>query len=269
MRKKNWRKKIFNWHMWTGVVFFIPVFVVAVTAILIAHEDRLGTKQMLIKAGWLPGYQAGKENIIHFLDDVKACHADADVSYFGTQLGLVKEAGGKLVIVEGTEGIEVRDILARNHTLWIATKNGIYQYEATKPNAIRVLKGDFHGLFIKSDTLVALAGKHGYTQSIDNGVSWSVFQKLSVRYNTHSIEQLASHLDKTGVSGQLSWQKLILDLHTGEAFLGKGRMWIWIDLVALSLFLITFTGIWMWFKRKIKKSKLQASGNRLPENKRT
>lgn len=258
--KTNWRKKIFNWHMWAGVAFAIPVFLVSLTAIFIAHEDGLGTKQMMVKAGWLPGYQTKNDNISYFLDDAKAYYFDQEnqVSYYGTKLGLVKENNGELEIISETEGIEVRDILQINSVLLVASKYGVFQYNMASNETTQLLKGDFHGLSVKNDTLIALAGKHGYFQSTDKGVSWSSSQKLSHQLNAASFASFTTQLSESGLTEQLSWQKLILDIHTGEAFFGKGSMWIWIDLIGLSLLLMTFTGIWMWYKRKFKKSKKRA-----------
>jgi hypothetical protein len=265
--KKNLRKQVFNWHMWAGIAFAIPVFLVSLTAILIAHEDGIGTKQILVKAGWLPGYQAEKENISYFLNDAKAHFYDEknQTIYYGTKVGLVKEVNGNLNIIKGTEGAEVRDILQLDSTLLIASKYSVLRYSTTSNTTVKLLKGDFHGLSFKGDTLIALAGKHGYFQSTNNGTSWSSPQKLSERLSPASFAGFTAQLGKSGIAEQVSWQKLILDIHTGEAFFGKESMWIWIDLIGLSLLLMVFTGIWMWYKRKFKKSKKRRTNKKSPQ----
>lgn len=252
-RKTSWRKKFFNWHKWAGLLFSIPVVLVALTAILIAHKDGLGTKNMLVNAGWLPGYQAKQKNIGHLLDDVKAYHVAGEKHYYGTKLGVVAQHNNVLTIVKGTEGSEVRDIAAIGDTLFFASKHGIFSYFEVNNRAMKLINGDFHGLVFNEQKLTALAGKQGLYESTDYGKTWSENMQLSVLLPDVAVARLSERIGNEGYIEKLNWEKLILDIHTGEAFFGSGSMWIWIDLVALSLLVLTCTGIWMWYKRKFRK----------------
>ena len=254
MKKKiNWRKKFFNWHIWAGILFSIPVLLVSLTAILIAHKDGLGTKTMLVNAGWLPGYQAKEENISRLLSDIKAFHADGQVTYFGTKLGVVSWNEVELKVIAGTEGAEVRDIIAIGDTLFFATKSGMFRYAGNDSRAERILKGDFHGLAFHMQKLKALGAKQGIWESSDYGRTWTGNIMLSARLPQKAVSGFSAGLEKAGYIEKLSWEKLILDIHTGEAFFGANSKWVWIDLVSLSLLLMTVTGIWMWYKRKFRK----------------
>ena len=256
-KKTNWRKKIFNWHSWAGIAFAIPVLLVSLTAILIAHEDGLGTEKALVKIGWLPGYQTKDDNVASFLNDAKAhyYHDKKEISYYGTKLGLISKEGKQVNIIKETQGAEVRDIINVDKNLWVATKLGLFQYNLSTNKAKKVLGGDFHGISSQGNKLMAMAGKHGFYFSKNHGTDWSSSQKLASQIDPESLGNLSSYLEKSGIQNKLSWKDLIVDIHTGEAFFGEGSMWVWIDLIGLSLLMMLFTGIWMWYKRKFRKPK--------------
>ena len=54
----------------------------------------------------------------------------------------------------------------------------------------------------------------------------------------------------------LTLQRLITDLHTGEAFLGQEAKWVWIDLVGGALCLLALTGVYLWWPNERRKAAL-------------
>lgn len=248
-KKTNWRKHFFNWHMWAGVIFTIPFILVVLTAILIAHKKGLGIKEIAINSGWFPGY-GSEENIIYYLDDVKDVIIKENASYFASKIGVVIIHHNQLRIVKGTEGNEVRDIHFQGDSLWIAGKEGLLLAINEKTKLIK--KGDFHGINIQGKQLLASEGKNGYHISLDFGKTWES-TKISKSIGKENLNKFSKSIEKESYMEALSLEKLALDIHTGEAFFGKNAMWIWIDLIAISLLFMTFTGIWMWYKRNLSK----------------
>lgn len=58
--------------------------------------------------------------------------------------------------------------------------------------------------------------------------------------------------------------KLMLDLHTGRAFLGKEAEWIWIDLLGLVWVFLGGTGLYLWWhaqtrRRNVARKQFEAS----------
>jgi hypothetical protein len=250
-KKTNWRKRFFNWHLWSGLIFTIPILLVSLTAILIAHEKGLGTKEIAVNAGWLPGY-GSEENIKHYLDDVKDVQIVGNKTYYASKLGVVIEENQTISILKNTEGNEVRDLQLVGDSLWIASKNGLFVF--TKNTALLLKKGDFHGINTNGNKLYASEGKHGFHISSDNGKTW-VNSTISKTVGKEILNSFSKSIEKETFIEKLTLEKLALDIHTGKAFFGNGSMWIWIDLIALSLLFMTFTGIWMWYKRKYGKKK--------------
>lgn len=253
--KTNWRKHFFNWHMWAGLIFTIPIFFVALTAILIAHEKGLGTKEIALNTGWLPGYDS-KEDITYYLDNVRDVLIKDNKTYFACKLGVVIAQNNELKLVKGTEGKEVRDIHFQGDSLWIASNKGLLL--ALNQSAIVIKKGDFHGVNLQGNQLFVSEGKHGYHLSADFGKTWKS-TKISTTIGKENLDIFSNSIEKESFLEVLSLEKLALDIHTGEAFFGKNAMWIWIDLIAISLLFMIFTGIWMWYKRKYGKKKKTAT----------
>lgn len=250
-KKTNWRKRFFNWHLWSGLIFTIPILLVALTAILIAHEKKLGTKEIAISAGWLPGYSS-EENIKHYLDDVKDIEIVGNKTYYASKLGVVIVENQTISILKNTEGYEVRDLIFVGDSLWIASKEGLFV--STKNTAKFLKKGDFHGINLIDNKLYALEGKHGFHISSDNGNTW-INSKISETISKEKMQSFSTSIEKSDYLEKLTLEKLALDIHTGKAFFGNGSMWIWIDLIAISLLFMIFTGTWMWYKRTYGKKK--------------
>jgi hypothetical protein len=49
-------------------------------------------------------------------------------------------------------------------------------------------------------------------------------------------------------SGHLTWERVMLDLHSGRLF-GELTIWLW-DLFALALLLVVSSGLWIWAKQR-------------------
>lgn len=256
-QKVNWRKRFFNWHLWSGLAFTIPIVLVAITAILIAHEKGLGTKKIAVNAGWLPGY-GSKKNTEHFLNDVKDVIIKNDSSFYASKLGLIILVHKNITIVKGTEGSEVRDLEIIDNRIWLASKEGIFILEKNNTSKL-ILKGDFHGINKSANTIIASEGKHGFHTSTDNGISWKN-SSISKIIGEEKTKEFSESISNTKYMEKLTLEKLALDIHTGKAFFGDGAMWIWIDLIAISLLFMTFTGIWMWYKRTYGKKKNPKKG---------
>jgi hypothetical protein len=249
--KTNWRKQFFNWHMWSGVIFTIPLILVSLTAILIAHEKGFGTKEVAVNAGWLPGYSS-EENISHYLDDVKDVLITEGKTYYASKLGVIIENNKNISILKGTEGKEIRDLQLIDNKLWIASKKGLFLME--NGNATFIKKGDFHGINNNQNLLIASEGKYGFHTSTNSGKTW-ITSNISKTIGKEKTKEFSASIEKSKYVEELTLEKLALDIHTGKAFFGEGSMWIWIDLIGISLLFMTFTGIWMWYKRKYGKKK--------------
>ncbi len=87
--------------------------------------------------------------------------------------------------------------------------------------------------------------EQGVLMSKNQGSSWE---------QAPQITKLLSELPN---KQPLQLGKLMKDLHTGKALMGKKYEWIWADILALVLVLLALTGIYMWWKSQKRKQALQ------------
>lgn len=233
-----------SWHTWGSLILALPILIVGASAIFIAHKKALGTDEITVSAGWLPGYQAqeAKEKGI----EPRASLSTADGKLLvGGQTGLYRMAGDKLVAVEELVGMPVRGLAEGRFGRVAAAKNGIWlekdgQWE-------RTMKGDAWNASSRADGSVVVSLKDKGLLVSTDGLKWSPDPQLTTALATLPLEMS----DKP-----LTLGKLIMDLHTGQAFFGKEGEWIWIDLVGLAMCLLAMTGIYMWWRAEKRKAAL-------------
>jgi hypothetical protein len=123
----------------------------------------------------------------------------------------------------------------------------LYALTLTNGELKHVFDKDVHHIEIKNDSSLAVTDNKSLYQTIDYGKTW---EKDEAVYNLALTEQQLTNLNTTKT---IPLHKMVMDLHTGKAFFGKSFEGIWIFLVGLSVFLLTFTGVWMWIKREFRK----------------
>lgn len=233
-----------SWHTWVSVILSLPILVVALTAIFIAHKKALGTDEIRVAAEWLPGYamEAKKAPMI----EARAAFTTAGGRGFvGTLAGLFELRDGKLEHVAALGTAQVRAIAEAPWGLVAATKHGIWVER--KGEWVRAHKADAWSATRQPDGRVIVAVKDKGLLASTDGVKWQPDATL--------MAALAA-LPAEAAQEPLSLGKLVMDLHTGKAFFGKEGEWIWIDLVGLAMSLLGLTGLWMWWRAEKRKAAL-------------
>ncbi len=217
-------------HIWLSLIFLLPLFVVAVTTVFIAHKDALGTENVMlwghadtqgetleIKA-WLGSSRFGdltatKSGIYQMFDQPKR------LNFFPVE--------------------EYRAILEDDAgQLWVASKAGLWRQSGSLP-AVLVKQGDFHSLGMSGDEMFTFEKKSGVLVSNNRGISWNQNHPLAQNWFMLEPEEKPYNLSK-----------LMMDLHTGKAFLGKKGEWIWIDLLGICMMLLCITGATVWWRNR-------------------
>jgi len=233
-----------DWHNWMSVILAVPLLVIGLTSLFLAHKKELGLNDIDLTAAvaWLPGYrpatmkQAGPE--------VRASLAGADGrEWIGTQNGLYVVADGRAQLVPELAGTQVRGLAQAPWGVVAATREGIWVERADGWR--RAHKGDAWNASVRPDGSVAVAIKDMGLVTSRDGERWKPDPALA--------EALAS-LPRAEVPGErVSLAKLMIDLHTGKAFLGKEAEWIWIDLFGAVWVFLGFTGLYMWWRMQTKR----------------
>ena len=236
-----------SWHTWASLILALPILIVGASAIFIAHKKALGTDDLKVSAGWLPGYQT-QEAKTKLPEARAALITQSGTTLVGMQEGLYRLAGEKLVAIDELAGMPVRGLADSAFGRVAAAKNGIWlekngQWE-------KVMKGDAWSASTQADGSVVVAIKDKGLVVSRDGKKWQPDPLL-----TAALAALPAEMtDKP-----LTLGKLIMDLHTGQAFFGKRGEWIWIDLIGIAMCLLAMTGVYMWWRAEKRKTALAAA----------
>lgn len=84
-----------------------------------------------------------------------------------------------------------------------------------------------------------------WSQSDKQETTWSISSNLPI-----TLEQT---LAKISTQNILSWETVLLDLHSGR-ILGDTGIWLF-DLASIVIIILSFTGLWIWLRSKNLKKK--------------
>jgi hypothetical protein len=235
-----------GWHLWLSIALSLPILIVALTSIFIAHGKSLGLKEIQVSAGWLPGMNAGR------LEEAepRALWVAADgVQWLGTKAGLFRVRGERVERIEDLGNADVRSLFGTESHLVVATTKGLYRVAQQSGAGERVARGEFWSVAATPQGLVAVGKNEQLLRSADAGTTWNEHQADSA-----AAERVAAGIASADTDGMVPLSKLVMDLHTGKAFLGKQYEWLWIDLLGATMALLTLTGLVMWWRGQRRKA---------------
>ncbi|MFN3416684.1 MAG: PepSY domain-containing protein [Caldimonas sp.] len=244
-----------GWHIWLSIALSLPILIVGLTAVFIAHDKALNLKSLHVPAAWSPMSQPAQ--LQRTDTEVRSLWGDAGgTQWLGSKMGLYR-VGADGVPTQILGPYDVRALQGAGTSVLVAAKNGLWRVEPDGITAQRVHEGEYWSVAATPLGLLAVPKEADAQISLDEGRSWQAWQPA-----IQATEQLATTMAMQAETGQrtITLSKLVMDLHTGKAFFGKRYEWIWIDLVGLAMVLLTVTGLVMWWRSQRRKvTQLQAS----------
>ncbi len=261
-RKKNLRTKITKqfrpWHRSLGIISALFILLMAVTGILINHSNHLSVDTAHVEQKWLLDYYgitpptqiniyqtaplkfASSDNLI-WVDNRLAVEADSSIKGMlsldrmllavdSNNLYLVSKEGELLEKQDASTGLP-RGIKAigYDNQVWLKADDGTYmadddliEWNRTQP---------FAPISWATPLTVNSEGNDGANY-------------VNIRHEREIISQQAR-------SSHLTWERVLLDVHSGR-FFGSLGPWF-MDLVALALIIMAISGIYIWQQQKPKK----------------
>lgn len=244
--KINWR----TWHAWLSVILSLPLFIVGVTALFIAHGKTLGLNKMDIDALWLPGYAMAvskQEPVV-----VKAAIAADGVWYVGGKTGLFILRAGRAEAVDALRGADVRSIAGATGKLVVGAKTGVWLGGGNDWRRLHDIEVFTAGT-LPDGAIFAAPTTGGLVVSRDDGRTW-----LNDAAAIDALALLPVVREET-----LTMNRLIMDLHTGKAFLGKHWEWLWIDILGGIMIFLSLTGVYLWWMGQRRKALTSAGWQHL------
>ncbi|MDO8310874.1 MAG: hypothetical protein Q7T25_02930 [Sideroxyarcus sp.] len=222
-----------NWHTWGSVALGVPLLLVGLTTFFIAHEKRLGTKEIVI-----PTSATVNDPV-----EIRASVRVGNEQWIGTKHGVFQLEGDRAAPIEGAPKDEIRDMLVVGNVALFAGKKALWRMELGKDGkATQVLKADCWQVAANGDGYAAACKDEGLLVSAD-GKAW---QARAIEFPVQTAAMAAQ------AGTPLS--KIIMDMHTGKLFFGKQYEWIWIDLLGMACVGLGLTGLVMWMRGRRQRA---------------
>ena len=221
-----------KWHAWISFVLAFPILLVAITAILITHGPALGFRDINVNASWLPGYTAITKREV-----VTTLHTPGEL-WIGTATGLFLQTANGISEVEGFSGQEIRTLLRIDNTVLVLTTQGLFAQHNDRWE--KIVRGPVNNVYADDGAIYAMSRGKGLQSSRDGGASWQSVVDASVALS--KLPPISS------VPATAVLARVIRDIHTGDALVGKERGWVWVDAVGGTMTFLGITGIVLWWK---------------------
>lgn len=240
------------WHRRLGCVSALLVILVSLTGILINHSHQLSLDKHGVEQQWLLdhyGIKAPSNSEVFSLSPSLAS-TDNLLWLAGEQ---VLEANGPIISALAYQGMLVA---IDSDTLYLVSMQGEL---LEKQGSATGLPANLSALAISPGTehsQLWLNSSHGQFVADAELISWqsaTPTQPLawSNTLNTAQSHKLIETLTLRARASHLSWERVLLDIHSGR-IIGISGPWL-MDLVALSLIFMTLSGLYLWQQAKPKK----------------
>ncbi|ABV86036.1 PepSY-associated TM helix domain-containing protein [Shewanella pealeana] len=234
------------WHRRIGLFSTLLVIFIAVTGVLINHSNHLSLDSTQVKQAWLLDYYGIK--------------APTDVALYQTSPQTLLSTTNQLwlndkLALEASEPIlaaiahkEMIVAIDSQHLYLLSAQGELFETQSLAtglPKDIEAI-GQTDELWLKTATGLYLADS--------DLIEWTAAQPYAAIDWVKPIEspETAEFTQQMRAS-HLTWERVLLDLHSGR-FFGSLGPWL-MDLVALSLLIMAFTGVYIWLQQKPPRKK--------------
>ncbi|EIF42266.1 PepSY-associated TM helix domain-containing protein [gamma proteobacterium BDW918] len=240
------RMLLLRWHRRIGVVAALFVVVLVVTGIAINHSDDWGLDKKPLKQAWLLKHYGIPSPVLRSFPLNKPLNSGAWLSQLGDGLYLAETQIGScdsplLGVVVLPDTIAV--LCAGRLQLFTPAGEKLDDISESLglPRGAEALALDGEAVLLRTPAGVIAFDPRSFMFSAMSveGVAWAA-PALAPPIIQRSL------LDQYRGSG-LSWERLLLDLHSGRLF---GSIGVYImDLAAIALLLIALSGVWVWVSK--------------------
>jgi hypothetical protein len=239
-RRLKWRS-LYIWHRYAGLTAALFVCILAVTGILLNRTHALGFDQRFVR--WTPllawyGIE-GPTKVVGFKV------GDQQVSLVGRRLYLADQVlPGEYGALQGAALRQESFVVAADGALFLFSLAGeLIERLNGAPSPITRLGAD--------DVGASVVEAHGSIFQSDNDLlEWRPSPKraATIVWAVATPAALGATLSADYRGRGLSWERVLLDLHSGRLF---GRYGTWVmDIAAGLMLMLAMTGIWLWTQRR-------------------
>ncbi len=235
--------KIHKWHRRIGLLASTFIVFLVVTGIVLQHSDDFNLPNQHLSNTWLLKYYGIKPNPIttYQLGNFAISHAGETIYLSGEPItsphenifGAVTVAEHIVIAVDAS--LLVTD-LEGNLIDEISTQDGLVEAPL--------------GIAVSDSERLVIRGVNTYWHGDRDLTKWEVLQGPHPEWSSPDITlpALRQVIEAKDMGNQISFERFILDAHSGRVF-GKYGIWV-IDAAAILLLILSITGIWLWASRR-------------------
>ncbi|RTR40187.1 PepSY domain-containing protein [Shewanella canadensis] len=251
-RKKSLRtqitKQLRPWHRSLGVISALFILLMALTGMLINHSNHLSIDSAHVEQKWLLDYYGitpPNQINIYQTSPLKLASSD-NLIWIDNRLTVEADSSIKGMLSLGRMLIAVD-----SNNLYLLSKEGEL---LEKQDAATGLPRGIQA--IGYDEQVWLKASDGTYLADDDLIEWEQTQTLApIAWSKPLVEvSVVNEREMIALqarSSHLTWERVLLDIHSGR-FFGSLGPWF-MDLVALALIIMSISGIYIWQQQKPKK----------------
>lgn len=242
-------KRLLALHRTLGLTSALFVIVLSLTGLALQHSSRFDLDASFLKAEvWLSWYQIEIPNVTKsYVSGDKSISLIADSLYFDTSL-----IANGLPDIKGLISIDDMYVAVSPQRLFLIS--GAAELIEIL-DAVHGVPGQIEAVAISEQNLLLMRTSEGVYQAnldalnfdllelIDPQISWSEPSLINQELNTSIRNNYGDSL--------LSWERLILDIHSGRIF-GQWGV-VLVDIMAVLFLIMAVTGVWIWSRRRSSK----------------
>lgn len=240
-------KTLFSWHRYMGLTVALFVLILAGTGIMLNHTEDFQLDSKFIQNNWLLNLYNIKapENITAFKINNLWVSQLQDQLYLNTSK-LETQAGQLVGAVITNEYI----VIATASNLFLLTLQGELVESISSAHG---LPTPIEQIGLSRDNKLVVYTTQGIYRADVDELSWTDYSSSHIRWATKTTlpATLLSTILELYRNRDLSYERILLDLHSGR-LLPKLGIYI-MDTAAVLMMLLAITGVWVWYSIKRRK----------------
>lgn len=233
---------MFHWHRQLGLIVSIFVIVLSVTGIMLNHTERLNLDSSHIKSEFLLNWYGIKKPVIHSYKVEKNWISHSEGKIYFNDVLLEKD------ISQITGAVETENFIAvaTQDELILLTSDG---EKIERLNTTTGVPKNIQSIGLNKSNKIILKTNKSLFQANNDVTEWHISKSKKIAWAAATTlpKELENSLNILFRGKGLTNERVLLDLHSGRIF-GKAGPFI-MDLAAILLLILSFTGVWMYLKR--------------------
>jgi len=248
-RKSVWRY-LYKSHRYTGLAIALFVVMLAVSGLFINHTSDLKLEKHFVSSPLiLIGYGIKEPTIPLSYPTEQHWFTQLDNQVFMDRKVVLYHTAS----LQGAVQTGTFIALAFTDNIIMLTPEGEIIEQMTKP-VTRIGKTADGHIYISSANKIFYSDDDLFSwqeNPIPETIFWSAQKTLPRQYRLPIQQAYRAHI--------ISYQQLLLDLHSGRLF---GRFGvILVDLTGILIVFLALTGCWIWLRHKLRQRKIKPNGH--------